>query len=590
LIDDDAPSFEDGFIALDAMLGPTRDAEILRLRGDRDRFVAFAFAAAELLLEVSSEGKIVYAAGAINSLTGISAAELLGRQFIALTVPEDRAQASAALSRLRRFGRIDPVALRFRGADSVVSAVLNGQRLPGGHTNPNHHLAITTVRASHPAMGSDAHRDAETGVLDFEGFAETSKVVLRDARERGLDTELGLIEIPHLRSLKGSSNANATGTFLAEMGSFLKARSINGDLAGRLSDSRYGVVLAKTGKTDQLKALGEDLSQHFQDLGLPAKDASIVTRSLDLAAGPLSNADAHRALVFALGRFAECGTENFAPDTLAFAFRNLVEVTVERITSLKSTVVQGQIEFAFQPIVDLKNRQTHHYEMLARIRDTQTPLDTVQFAEATGLIEDFDLLVCRRALDQIAKHRDPNLRLAVNLSGRSLESDIFVNVLMKLLEPLGADRHRLLFELTETSRINDLAKAEKVLSELRQRGHRICLDDFGAGAASLVYIQSFTVDFLKIDGAYVRGVNSSARDHAILKAIASMARDLGISTIAEMVENDQQLAVLSALGVDLAQGYLFGKPGGLPHHKLVRAMRAGNSGTGLVWQEPSSGS
>jgi EAL domain-containing protein (putative c-di-GMP-specific phosphodiesterase class I) len=119
---------------------------------------------------------------------------------------------------------------------------------------------------------------------------------------------------------------------------------------------------------------------------------------------------------------------------------------------------------------------------------------------------------------------------------------------------------RLLIEVTESMRIRDLDAANRVLAVLRADGHKVCLDDFGAGAASFPYIQALDVDYVKIDGAYVKRMETHLRDRAILKAMVGLCTDLGIGTVAEMVETDTQATALIDLGVQYAQGYLFGRP------------------------------
>ncbi len=109
-------------------------------------------------------------------------------------------------------------------------------------------------------------------------------------------------------------------------------------------------------------------------------------------------------------------------------------------------------------------------------------------------------------------------------------------------------------------RIKDLQATNTVLQVLRADGHKICLDDFGAGAASFPYIQALEVDYVKIDGAYVKRMETHPRDRAILKAMVGLCRDLGVGTVAEMVETESQAKALVDLGVDYAQGYLFGRP------------------------------
>jgi EAL domain-containing protein (putative c-di-GMP-specific phosphodiesterase class I) len=215
-------------------------------------------------------------------------------------------------------------------------------------------------------------------------------------------------------------------------------------------------------------------------------------------------------------------------------------------------------------VVGLADRQLHHYEVLSRFEEGRSPAELVQFAESVGMIEELDLTVCQRALAFMDGWREgPELRLAVNLSGRSLASDAFIAALEALLKP-RPDRSRLLFEITETTEMTDLPRAERIVQTLRSAGHKVCLDDFGAGAASFPYLQALTIDFVKIDGAYVSRMLETMRDHAILKAMVGLCGEIGTATIAEMIETDAQVQRLAQLGVTYGQGYLFGRPAPSP--------------------------
>jgi EAL domain-containing protein (putative c-di-GMP-specific phosphodiesterase class I) len=140
--------------------------------------------------------------------------------------------------------------------------------------------------------------------------------------------------------------------------------------------------------------------------------------------------------------------------------------------------------------------------------------------------------------------------------------------LLALLEKSRVPASKLLFEITESAQIVDLETVRRFVVELRRLGHSVCLDDFGAGAASFSYLQALPVDYVKIDGAYVGRLCESPRDRAIIKGMTSMCRDLGIHTIAEMIEREAQLDALLELGVELGQGYLFGQP---QHRPLAHA-------------------
>jgi EAL domain-containing protein (putative c-di-GMP-specific phosphodiesterase class I) len=246
------------------------------------------------------------------------------------------------------------------------------------------------------------------------------------------------------------------------------------------------------------------------------------------------------------------------------ALQVLVDQTVNRVAKLRSTITGQRLTLQYQPIVSIADRSLHHFEALARFPDAAAG-PTIAFAESVGLVQDVDLMVAQKAIDELlAPTAKPDLRIAVNMSAASLGSDIFVAAFRKLVNHYGSVAPRLLIEVTESSTITDLERAARILSDLRARGQVICLDDFGAGAASFPYLQALPVDFVKIDGSYIKRLGQSRRDDAILRGMVGLSRDIGVKTIAEMVETVEQANQILALGIDFGQGYLFGRPENTP--------------------------
>ncbi|NJO37509.1 MAG: EAL domain-containing protein [Rhizobiales bacterium] len=158
-------------------------------------------------------------------------------------------------------------------------------------------------------------------------------------------------------------------------------------------------------------------------------------------------------------------------------------------------------------------------------------------------------------LDARAKR---SLPLAINLSARSMESHVFGRALIALLDRFPNMRGQLMFELTESAAITDPEPVAGLIETLRKRTYKVCLDDFGSGAAAFHYLRAFTFDYVKIDGLYVS--STGKRDHGILKGMTALCRELGVISVAEMIETRGQADRLRRLGIDLGQGYFFGKP------------------------------
>jgi EAL domain-containing protein (putative c-di-GMP-specific phosphodiesterase class I) len=193
----------------------------------------------------------------------------------------------------------------------------------------------------------------------------------------------------------------------------------------------------------------------------------------------------------------------------------------------------------------------------------------IRMAEEMELIEQLDLAILERAVAVLED--EPALHLAVNVSGRTIGSSSFVAKACALLASQPRSRGRLMFELTESAALDDLAQADRHLQALRAQGCEICLDDFGAGAASLAYLQQLRLDVVKIDGRYIRDLQHGGREATFVRHLVRMCGELGVRTLAEMVETQDAEDAVRRAGVDLAQGWFYGAA------KDLASIRAANN-------------
>ncbi|WP_444908628.1 EAL domain-containing protein [Microbulbifer sp. TRSA005] len=216
-----------------------------------------------------------------------------------------------------------------------------------------------------------------------------------------------------------------------------------------------------------------------------------------------------------------------------------------------------------QPVVSLKGeRQIHHYEILVRMRGRDggviSPGLFLPAAERYGLIEEVDRWVIQRVFRYMAQEQLIGIATAsyaINISGISLGDDTFADFVLASMSEEGVTPSRVQFEITETSAINNLERALIFIHKLRAAGCSFALDDFGRGVSSLAYLRQLPVDFLKIDGSFVRNMLEDEIDSAMVSTIDHLAKRMGISTIAEYVESPELMDKLCRMGVDYAQGF-----------------------------------
>ncbi len=233
---------------------------------------------------------------------------------------------------------------------------------------------------------------------------------------------------------------------------------------------------------------------------------------------------------------------------------------------IQEAIREERLEPWFQPILDLKDNQIHHFETLARMRGTNGeiiyPGSFIDTAEVFSLITDIDRIIIKKVLlNQLNLCKGGrSLVHSINLSILDLEDKKFLQFLRSEITKNSIDPKRLIFEITETAAVRNLDTAVNFIRELRLMGCSFSLDDFGAGFTSFRYLKEMDVDYVKIDGSFIRKLPENKHDRLFVKAIADVAKGMGIKTVAEFVENKETSEIVREYGIDYAQGYYIGKP------------------------------
>lgn len=546
------------------------------MRAERDRFVAFAFSAADLMLEVAADGQIVFATGAARLIAGCDSATLVGQNFAALIEEADRHFVLNLLAGLTIGARIEPVTVRLLSLDGKPGAlcVLGGCCLP--RQEGRYYLTLSNARLPQAEAAIQNKRDYQTGLLTTEDFETRAGDRLKLARDLGSEVKLTLVEIVGLKELVENLPPEDSRLLMGDVGALIRAKSIGGDTAGHIDPEKYGILHATPLDQDAVAEQVRNLIKQGNSRAAKAADAlGIRGATLDLQARGMSDEDAASAMAYAVERFANEGAASFATlHSTEDSLKALLQKTVSRVRALRSAVSSQQFQLVFQPIVRLDTRTLHHYEALSRFEDGGSPFETIRLAEGVHMIGEFDLAVVQRVVDMLAERRrqGETIDVAVNLSGHSLESSIFMAALREILAVDPSLRRQLIFEITESTQITNMVHAANAVRQLREDGHFVCLDDFGAGAASFPYLQALEIDYVKIDGAYVKALQTQGqdRDRAILKGMVWLCKELGIGTVAEMVETEDQARLLLDFGIDYGQGYLFGRPEPYPGLEPLR--------------------
>ena len=523
-------------------------AQLEDIKKERERFVAFAFAAAEIFFEIDADGKILFEGGASERLSSNRQA-LIGANVFERVHADDRDIMMAMMEHLDYKGRIGPMPLRFKLDDGRDIALrLFALRMP--EKEKRTFLALRAAPLS--SLAKDGVADPATGLLTKDKFLELTSKTMREDKGQLYMTAVKVDGLEEARDKFGSQRAEK---LLRRIAAHLRTVSADGATASQIGDSEFAFLHRSKPDGDQvIKAIHNS----DQALDLATQSATISNDQT------VAEDEVLRTLNYILTKFCEDPTAcDFA--TVAGAYESLATETQRRLEKIRSTIETGSFKMAFQPIVSLKDGSVHHHEVLSRFfddEDNTPPRDIIKFAEDVGIIEEFDLSLSRKAIDYIQKMRRLNspLTLSLNISGRTLDNGRMVDTLIDTLLKAEDVSRSIILELTEAKSIKNLEKVEKILTDLKAGGYRICLDDFGAGAAGYQFLRTFNVDIVKIDGAYIREMSKADYRPTFLLSMVRLCDDLGIQTIGEHVENRFQADFLRSLGVKYGQGYYFGRP------------------------------
>jgi len=509
------------------------------------RSLGFAFANADLLLEVDDDLRIVFAAGAGNALLASDADAFRGRHLADLFPPSDRALVVRAVRSLGANTRLEPRLVHLTRGPDNLECRLGAYRVEEG--GPRY---VTLIRETAAPLPVRPEVDPATGTRTARTFADMV------AAGFGLDPlhrrrrTLTLLRLDNLPDILGRLDEAHVARLMQEVGGILRFHAGDG-IVGRLGDDRFGIIHRED--PDLAARVCRDLAAVGDAAGLTASHESLTPADLTVTREDAGRILLHVVQLFAAGGLDPSGISQGA--TLAA----VVRATVERVAVMRRTLAERRLSLHYQPIIHLESNTIHHHEALLRFQDGASTIDAITFAEQVGIISDLDLMICSTALDAL-KAGPRHSRIAVNLSGVSLSSDVFMQSLQRLLAGAGRERRRLLFEITESACIHDLDRVARIVRWMRDKGHIVCLDDFGAGAAQLPYLQAFDVDFVKLDGSFIDGLGATPRNDLLVENLVRLMSSLGIDTIAERVETPAQAGVLKRMGCGFAQGWHFGRP------------------------------
>ena len=429
---------------------------------------------------------------------------------------------------------------------------------------------ISERRALMDHLKSVAEHDGLTGLYNRSYFQGELERLVDLTKRTKQPSALLYIDLDHFKYVNDTLGHSAGDRLLIEISTILVKRARKSDLIARLGGDEFTVLIYNT-QADQVHDTAESFRKALADYpfkqGAEQVDigcsigVAMVTEETQSAGETLSRADIACHLAKRGGRNR---VHIFNPTDEADVTAMSVDMGWSR--RIKDAVETGRFALACQPIVATHSGEIESFEVLTRMLDEQNglimPSAFLPSAERFGLAGEIDKWVIVNAIETLAEQRihSPGMRYSLKLSSQTISDLGVCDLIQETLRCSDLDPAALTFEVTESVAISDMSLAETFLSRLRHIGCKTSLDDFGSGMSSFSHLRDLPIDYVKIDGRFVRRMATSPVDQTIVKAMNEIAHALGKQTIAEFVEDEVTMNLLRAYGIDYAQGYYLGRP------------------------------
>lgn len=531
--------------------------------------------ASDWLWEISPTGHLRHVSARLAESFGLPARHLVQRAFLDLLSwmqPPDDPQAAEALSRLTSCMRLGQP---FRDLELpvLVGHELRWWSLSAKPLHDEHGRAagwrgvgadVTQTRQARDELARLANYDALTGLANRHRFGKELDRLASDLTVPTRPCALLFLDLDNFKTINDSLGHGVGDQLLRRVGARLRTCMAEGDLLARLGGDEFALLTWRHASVEAAALLADRLLAVLAD-PCQLDDVLVEVRgSIGVALAPRDGADPQSILQCAdlalyAAKAAGRNTFRFFEPAMAETARARARLQHE----LGVALAAEQFTLFFQPQLHLDSGEVIGFEALVRWQHSERgligPGEFIPVAEETGQIVHLGTWVLREACRQ-ASRWPGDLRVAVNLSAVQFRSSALIDLVDDALASSGLAPERLELEITESALIEDHEGAQATLMALRSRGVRVAMDDFGTGYSSLAYLRRFTLDKLKIDGMFVRSLDSDPDAQAVVTAIISLARALRLDTTAEGIETGEQLVMLRALGCDDVQGYLIARP------------------------------
>jgi len=549
------------------------------LRASEARFRDFAENAADWFWETDADLRYTHLAGRLKEVTGVDPDSLIGRSrmdFLAPNVTDPAAWAEhvASVEQRRPFEDLEYTLQRPDGDTLILRAsgmpVFDEDGKFTGYRGAARD--VTEERRMARKMDHQARHDSLTGLVNRHEFEQRLERMIGGCGDGDAEHALCYLDLDQFKVINDTCGHVAGDELLRQVGALLRRQVRRADTVARLGGDEFGVLMEHC-RLSEAHRVANDLRDCIQNFRFSWDDKSFGF-GVSIGLVPISRESAGVTTVMSAADTACYAAKDRGRNRIHVFLENDAELhrrhgEMQWVSRIHSALEEGSFELSFQPIVSASAAATGgaHYELLLRMRDGDDKLIPpgafLPAAERYGVSSRLDRWVISTAVDLLAAHPAHMEELylcSINVSGHSLTDEEFLEFLVKRFERGDVDPRKICFEVTETAAIANLSAAARFIGALKGLGCKFALDDFGSGLSSFAYLKNLDVDFIKIDGQFVKDIASDPIDRAMVKSINEIGQVMGKKTIAEFVENERILAMIRGIGIDYAQGYGVGRP------------------------------
>jgi diguanylate cyclase (GGDEF)-like protein/PAS domain S-box-containing protein len=533
------------------------------------------------VITTDAKGVIDYVNPVAEALTGWRledgqgrAIEEIFRAFHEETCEPLENPLAVAIRRTRSIKSVRPMLLIRRDGneiyvESTASPIRDGSGAVCGGVLVFHD--VSEARELNRRLSYHASHDVLTGLVNRREFENRMERALKSAKARETSYALCYLDLDQFKIVNDTCGHSAGDALLGQVGGLLKSKVRWRDTLARLGGDEFGILLESC-SLDEAMRTAEALREAVRNFKFTWEERTF-RLGASIGVVPLSADNADVASVLSAADSA-CQAAKEAGRNRVHSFEeNDIDLMRRRremqwAARINNALEESRFELFRQTILPLQKPEVGaHYELLLRMRDEAgkvvSPDNFMTAAERYGITPNIDRWVIENAFRWLVSEADERANLgmcSINLSGQSLGDDKFLPYVIDQFQRSGLDATKICFEITETAAIASFSQANRFIQALKELGCKFALDDFGTGLSSFGYLKHFPVDYLKIDGSFVKEILHDPIDREMVRSINEIGHLTGKQTIAEFAENLEIINMLRSLGVDYAQGYGVSQP------------------------------